>query len=149
MLPSEPKIFHGRESELEHMLACFRLETPRLAILGAGGMGKTTLARAVLHQAEIAATYGQHRFFVPCDSVLTRVELVTLIGAHLALKPGKDLASRIVQHLTGCVPSLLVLDNMETIWDGTTQSRADIEDFLALLTDIPHLALIVGHFLQS
>ncbi|KAJ6472243.1 hypothetical protein DFH09DRAFT_1476013 [Mycena vulgaris] len=43
MLPSEPKIFHGRESELCEILDLFIQEPPRIAILGAGGMGKTSL----------------------------------------------------------------------------------------------------------
>jgi Cdc6-like AAA superfamily ATPase len=57
MLPSEPKIFHGRESEMSKILKLLSRETPRIAILGAGGMGKTSLARAVLHQTQITVKY--------------------------------------------------------------------------------------------
>jgi Cdc6-like AAA superfamily ATPase len=49
MLPSEPEIFHGRDSELSHILELFSQGPPKIAILGAGGMGKTSLARAVIH----------------------------------------------------------------------------------------------------
>jgi Cdc6-like AAA superfamily ATPase len=59
MLPPEPKIFHGRESELSDILHLFKNGTPRIAILGAGDMGKTSLAQAVLHQPEITARYAQ------------------------------------------------------------------------------------------
>jgi F0F1-type ATP synthase beta subunit len=44
MLPSEPKIFHGQDSELSDILQPFSQGTPKIAILGAGGMGKTSLA---------------------------------------------------------------------------------------------------------
>jgi Cdc6-like AAA superfamily ATPase len=64
MLPSEPKIFHGWESELSEILDLFKNRIPKIAILGAGGMGKTTLARAVLHQAEIMSRYKQNRFLL-------------------------------------------------------------------------------------
>jgi hypothetical protein len=37
----------------------------------------------------------------------------------------------------------LVLDNLETLWEPAN-ARADIEEFLSLLTDIKHLALIVS-----
>ncbi|KAJ7697563.1 hypothetical protein B0H14DRAFT_3174402 [Mycena olivaceomarginata] len=89
MLPSEPKIFHGREFELSEILHLFNTGTPRIAILGAGGMGKTSLARAVLHHPDIMARYVQNRFFVGCNSAMTGIELANLIGSHLGLKPGK------------------------------------------------------------
>ncbi|KAJ6779230.1 P-loop containing nucleoside triphosphate hydrolase protein, partial [Mycena vulgaris] len=142
MLPSEPKIFHGRESELSDILKLFMQETPRIAILGAGGMGKTSLARAVLHHPKITVKYAQHRLFIACDSTSSTDELVTLIGAHLGLKPKKNLAKVILHHFATNPACLLVLDNLETLWEPTG-IRRDIEEFLSLLTDIKHLALII------
>ncbi|KAJ6473449.1 hypothetical protein DFH09DRAFT_1293823 [Mycena vulgaris] len=142
MLPSEPKIFHGRGSELSDILKLFLQETPRIAILGAGGMGKTSLARAVLHHPTVTGKYAQHRFFVACDSTSSTDELVTLIGAHLGLKPKKDLAKVILHHFATNPACLLVLDNLETLWEPT-EIRRDIEEFLSLLTDVKHLALII------
>ncbi|KAJ7331483.1 P-loop containing nucleoside triphosphate hydrolase protein, partial [Mycena albidolilacea] len=141
-LPSEPKIFHGRESEMSGILKLLREETPRIAILGAGGMGKTSLARAVLHHAEVSAQYPQHRYFVACDSATSKVELAALIGAHLGLKPGKDLTQAVVKFLVTASPSLLFLDNLETVWEPK-ELCDDIEEFLSLLTDLKDLALII------
>ncbi|KAF7351620.1 NB-ARC domain-containing protein [Mycena sanguinolenta] len=39
MLPPRPQIFRGRESELEQALSTLQLDSPRLAILGMGGIG--------------------------------------------------------------------------------------------------------------
>ncbi|KAJ6489720.1 hypothetical protein DFH09DRAFT_1291216 [Mycena vulgaris] len=102
MLPSQPKIFHGRESQISDILKALIQESPRIAILGAGGMGKTSLARAVLHHTEISSRYERHRFFVACDTVSTSVELAGLIGAHLGLKPGKDLTKAITKSGRTC-----------------------------------------------
>ncbi|KAJ7084127.1 hypothetical protein C8R44DRAFT_991902, partial [Mycena epipterygia] len=90
MLPSQPKIFHGRESELKDVVEILHQDSARVAILGAGGMGKTSLARAALHNPDVAGKY-ELRVFVSCDSTTTSVELAALIGSHLGLKPGKDL----------------------------------------------------------
>ncbi|KAJ7620689.1 hypothetical protein DFH06DRAFT_1305936 [Mycena polygramma] len=142
MLPSEPKIFHGRDSELSEIFQLFSQGSPRIAILGAGGMGKTTLARTVLHHAQITTKYEEHRHFVACDSTTTKVELAALIGAHIGLKPGKDLTRAVVQHFSSRPASLLILDNLETAWEPL-ECRKEIEEFLSLLTDVEHLALIV------
>jgi predicted ATPase len=143
MLPPEPKIFHGRGSELSHILQSFSYGVPRIAILGAGGMGKTSLARAVLHHPELASRYEEHRLFVPCDTVSTSVQLAGLIGAHLGLKPGKDLTGPVIRHFSSSPPTLLILDNLETIWEPA-ESRTDVENFLNRLTDVEHLASIVS-----
>ncbi|KAJ7018861.1 hypothetical protein C8F04DRAFT_1015870 [Mycena alexandri] len=142
MLPPEPKIFHGRDSELADILKLFGQGSPRIAILGAGGMGKTSLSRAVLHHPEVIARYDQRRVFVACDTAPTQVELVTLIGAHFGLKSGRDLTRPLLHHFSTGPPALLILDNLETVWDPS-ESRGEIEEFLSLLTDIQHLALII------
>ncbi|KAJ7604170.1 hypothetical protein DFH06DRAFT_1310650 [Mycena polygramma] len=141
MLPSEPKIFHGRESELSHILESFSQGTPRITILGAAGMGKTSLARAVVHHADIVAKYEQYRFFVACDQTATKIELVSLIGAHLGLKAGDGLEHVIIHHFSCSPPSLVIVDNLETVWEPM-QNRGEIEEFLSLLTDVPQLAIM-------
>ncbi|KAJ7154909.1 hypothetical protein C8R43DRAFT_1186258 [Mycena crocata] len=140
MLPSEPKIFHGRDAELAEIIDTFTRESPRIAILGPGGMGKSSLAKTVLHHSEITARYGQQRFFVGCD--LTSTDLTTLIASHLGLKASKNLTKLIINYFSNGSPSLLILDNMETLWEPTP-SRKDLEEILSLLTDVNNLALII------
>ncbi|KAJ7030190.1 P-loop containing nucleoside triphosphate hydrolase protein, partial [Mycena alexandri] len=142
MLPAEPKIFHGRNSQLADILRLFRQGSPRIAILGSGGMGKTSLARIVVHHEEITTKYQGNRFFVTCDTASSKPELAGLIGAHLGLKPGKDLTRVVLQHFSSSPPTLLILDNLETVWEPT-KSRKEIEEFLSLLTDINSLALVI------
>jgi tetratricopeptide (TPR) repeat protein len=141
MLPSKPKIFHGRESELDSIMKILTQQSPRIAILGGGGMGKTSLARAVLHHPDTSAKF-EHRFFVSAETASTSIELAAIIGLHIGLSPGEDLTKPIVQHFSRKPFCLLILDNLETVWEPM-QSRGEIEEFLSLLTDVEHLGVIV------
>jgi GTPase SAR1 family protein len=147
MLPSEPKIFNGRDSELEQIVESLNQEFGRIAILGTGGIGKTSLARAVLHDPHVTAKYN-HRFFVPCDSAASGNDLAALVALHLALKAEKNPTKSIIRFLSGTAPSLIILDNLETVWEPL-ESRGAVEEFLSLLTDIPHLSLIVSNYLPG
>ncbi|KAF8143939.1 hypothetical protein K438DRAFT_594779 [Mycena galopus ATCC 62051] len=141
MLPSKPKIFHGREHELNHILKLISQQPPRIAILGGGGMGKTSLARAVLHHPDTSSKF-EHRFFVSAEAATTSVELAALIGLHVGLKPGQDLTKPVFQYFSRKMTCLLILDNLETVWEPI-HSRAGVEEFLSLLTSLEHLALII------
>lgn len=150
MLPGEPKIFHGRETELNHVLDILLQPLPRIVILGAGGIGKTTVAKAVLHHPGTVAKYQNNRFFVSCDSVSTNIDLAALIATHLGLKfTGANVINRVLNHFSKGPPTLVVLDNMETPWEPL-DSRSDVEELLSLLTDVQDLALIVcSHFISN
>ncbi|KAJ7264339.1 hypothetical protein C8J57DRAFT_1512412 [Mycena rebaudengoi] len=97
--------------ELQDAVNILIQDSAHVAILGAGGMGKTSLARAVLHIPQVEAKYS-HRYFVPCHSSLDCTELAAAIADHIGLQKGLS-------------------------------SRSEVEEFLSLLTDVPHLGLMV------
>ncbi|KAJ7443379.1 hypothetical protein FB451DRAFT_1437614 [Mycena latifolia] len=141
-IESKPKIFHGRESELHQIVQTFNhKEAPRVAILGPGGIGKTSLAKAALHHLGISENY-ETKLFVACDSATTSIEVAALVGSNIGLKPGKDLTKSVVQHFAHGPRCFLVLDNLETSWEPI-ESRGGIEEFLSLLSEVSHLALII------
>ncbi|KAF8181702.1 P-loop containing nucleoside triphosphate hydrolase protein, partial [Mycena galopus ATCC 62051] len=141
ILPSKPKIFHGREQELNHILQLLTEQSPRIAILGGGGMGKTSLARAALHHPNTLTKF-ENRFFVSAEAATTSVELAALIGLHVGLNPDKDPTKLVVQYFSKKVSCLLILDNLETVWEPI-QCQPAIEEFLSLLTGLEHLALMI------
>ncbi|KAJ7840478.1 P-loop containing nucleoside triphosphate hydrolase protein, partial [Mycena leptocephala] len=137
-----PKIFHGRVSELSDLVLSLITDSARVAILGPGGIGKTTLVTAALHHPVIMQRYPtQH--FVSCESTNTSFELVSLLGSHLGLENSRQLSQVIVQHFQQCGPCLLVLDNFETPWEPS-HSRSKVENFLSALTEVPNLALLAS-----
>ncbi|KAJ7741665.1 hypothetical protein B0H16DRAFT_1564820 [Mycena metata] len=140
LVPSRPLIFHGREVELEKILKLLATsERPaRIAILGGGGMGKTSLAKASLHISSIHV----QRFFIAANSATTSIELSALIGSYVGLRPGRDMTRSLIQYFLRAPSTLLVLDNLESAWEPM-ESRAGVEDFLAMLSEIPQLALII------
>ncbi|KAF7336993.1 AAA domain-containing protein [Mycena venus] len=141
LLPAAPKIFHGREAELRDLIEMLLEGFPRVVILGPGGMGKTILATAALRDLRVTDKY-QTRYFVSCDSAYTKDSLVAIIASNLGLEPSRGLARVVVGHLVAGPPCLVVLDNFETPWEPL-DGRAQVEEFLSLLADIPHVALLI------
>ncbi|KAJ7868652.1 P-loop containing nucleoside triphosphate hydrolase protein, partial [Mycena leptocephala] len=140
-LPASPNIFYGRETELNDLIDRLLCDPARVAIMGPGGMGKTTLATAAVHHPAIAEKFSLIHF-ISCESATTCADLVTSIGLYLGLEPSNQLSKRVVQHLGQCGPCLVVLDNFETPWEPF-ESRSHVEEFIALLVDIANVALLV------
>ncbi|KAJ7264360.1 P-loop containing nucleoside triphosphate hydrolase protein, partial [Mycena rebaudengoi] len=140
-LPPSPQIFYGRDAELRDVVNILMQDSAHIAILGAGGMGKTSLATAALHEQQVEAKYS-HQYFVPCHSSPTCTELVVTIADYIGLEKGPNMAKKIAHYFSHAPPSLLVLDNLETTWE-TRSSRAEVEGFLSLLTDVPQLGLMI------
>jgi GTPase SAR1 family protein len=137
-----PQIFHGRDLELQHIIMNLSLDSARVAILGTGGMGKTTLATAVLHDPQMEARYS-HQYFIPCHSAPTCSELVSIIADYIGVEKGAGLSKKLLMFFEHAPSTLLVLDNLETCWESVS-TRSEVENFLSLLTDFPHLGLMVS-----
>ncbi|KAJ7835104.1 P-loop containing nucleoside triphosphate hydrolase protein, partial [Mycena olivaceomarginata] len=141
LLPAAPKIFYGRDSELADVIDTLLCDPARVAILGPGGMGKTTLALAALHHPAILQKYGLV-YFISCESAGTCGDLVTTIGLYLGLEPSNQVSKTIMRHFQQCGPCLVVLDNFETPWESL-EFRGQVEEFVSLLADISSLALLL------
>lgn len=134
----------GRNEQLQSVIETILNRKPaRVAILGTGGIGKTTLARAVLHDPSVKQCYAA-RYFVECecatsaDLLLTELANVLRIDARV-----RDLHmyDRILS-LFDRGPALLCLDNFESPWEDATH-RQEVEGVLIRLAELPDLAVLV------
>ncbi|KAJ7597911.1 hypothetical protein C8J56DRAFT_921374 [Mycena floridula] len=133
-------------SSLGHAVTIFKLcasSSARLAILGPGGIGKSSLTLALLYHSEIIAKYGSRRYWIGCDSCNSAGDVMAVLAATFGVEDHGDPVNAILRRLEDAQdPSLLVLDNFETPWEGP-ESRAKVEDLLSRLTELDQLNLII------
>lgn len=117
----------------------------RIVIGGPGGIGKTSLAFAILHSTELDRTIPRtKRFFVPCQSITATSMLLPAIASSLDVRISQgDALALVIQKLwTEKAPLMLILDNVETFWfDDEIQPHA--RSILRHICSIPTVTLLL------
>ena len=143
-----PQIFFGRDAEVMQIVQMITTNIgsrpARIAILGPGGYGKTTLAHAVLTVDTVREHFGDARYFVPCESITSSGALLTELGKTLGVvKGGSDaLWSRIHATLTS-KESIICFDNFESPWDQHVEMKCSVEDLLSRVTELHHVTVLI------
>ncbi|KZT39844.1 hypothetical protein SISSUDRAFT_1127698 [Sistotremastrum suecicum HHB10207 ss-3] len=147
--PPPPIHFYGREDFVANVLEIIRAKCTlnrgaHLCIRGPGGIGKTTIARAVFHDTSSESLFDDRRYFVAAESCLTAQSLLTAIAAVVhADTSGADLLSNVIQTLKSTSSStLLVIDNAETFW-WIPEQRPDVRKVFEHVSTIPHVTLLL------
>ncbi|KAJ6492349.1 hypothetical protein DFH09DRAFT_1377166 [Mycena vulgaris] len=144
-LPPSPSIFYGRSVELDHVVNLVLNHAPaRVAIVGSGGIGKTSIALTSIHHPEVEKHFLNQRFFLSCEALITAdslaLDLLKLFGLSAdssGSRSPSDILVSFAQSMT--VKCLLCLDNFETPWDS---DKDHVELLLAKIA-VPHLTLII------
>ncbi len=128
----------GRDGDIDAILAAL---TPGAAVLvhGPGGIGKTTITHHVAHVPVIRERFGGRIWEAELETARDRDSFdgQMLRGLDLDLAQGFAAAvARLSQ-----APALLVLDNLETAWEG---DPTGIESRLGQLAAIPGLGLLAS-----
>lgn len=137
-LPDPPTRYHGRAAAQAQAVATLLAPPGALLLHGTGGIGKTTLANAVLHDTEIEEQFDERRWHAALGTI-TNAESMAIA---IVRATGRDPANhRIDSALTFMAeaPGLLVLDNLETPWLADTTAT---ETLLTRLARVPGLALL-------
>ncbi|EIN05003.1 hypothetical protein PUNSTDRAFT_138186 [Punctularia strigosozonata HHB-11173 SS5] len=139
-----PLYFFGRDDLVNDLVSKLAGTTQHhVALLGTGGIGKTSVAQAVIDHESVKS---KHRCcFIRCDPILTAPSLVSAI--HQGISSGNapqdgDLVAKLESTLRAVGPAILVLDNFESPWDAGG-TRGDLGDVLRTLTSLPNVQVIV------
>ncbi|KAF9477257.1 TPR-like protein [Pholiota conissans] len=144
VLPPKPELMVERDAQVDLALKVLLETDPsRIAILGGGGLGKTTLSRTLVHHPKILERY-QLRYFLSCESILTAEDLLLSFRSMLRIEANTptSLVIPAARHTLQFLPTLLCLDNFETPWEPPS-NRDKVEDVLEAIADIPNLSLII------
>ncbi|KAI0301735.1 hypothetical protein B0F90DRAFT_1816950 [Multifurca ochricompacta] len=146
--PNSPQLFFGRDAELTQVIdmifSNIRSRPARIAILGPGGYGKTTLANAVLTHHRIQEHYKDARYFVACESVFSSgALLIELAKALGVLHSGSDASWPHIRTRLNARECILCLDNFESPWDQDGNIQSSVEELLSRITELHYVTVLV------
>ena len=142
-LPAPPDLV-GRDGEVAALVDAWLATPPEpVAVLGAPGIGKSTICLAALHDDRVRQRFGHRRWFIRCDGATSAGALLSGLAAELGVTGERtpDSAVDRVRAAIGAGLAVVVLDNFETPW---TADPLPAEELLRAIAAVPQAAVAVS-----
>jgi tetratricopeptide (TPR) repeat protein len=147
--PPRPSIFFGRQGLLHEVLdLLLSHERSHVVLIGPGGIGKTSIAKAIVNDPVIEAKFKGRRFFVRFDDLLasqiTYNIFVECIARTLGVAVSASGSHREISDFLRSGDILIVLDNAETFLDcKATEEIPRINRAITEFGDYPSVTILI------